>query len=175
MDAGMMRQLPGGPPATAPGEAGIWTASTEGTGTQTLEWTPSGGNWTVVAMPVDRSAGLDVGLALAATAPALPVLAGGLLGGGAVLLGVGVLLIVLAVHRAQTRPTPPTYGVPAVPSGPGPSPADVRPTWTGDQAPAPRAAPDQPLTGTYAPASGDLRPSSPGERPGEAGGQPGEQ
>jgi hypothetical protein len=176
MDAGTMTQLPGGPPATAPGNAGIWTTSTAGTGTQTLEWTPSNGNWVVVAMPVDRSAGLDVGLSVAATAPGLPWLAGGLLGGGAVLLGVGVLLIVLAVHRAQIQPAPPTYGVPAVPpSGPGPRPADVQPTGTGDRTPAPRAAPDEPPSGTYVPASGDRRLSSPAPQPGEAGGQPGEE
>ncbi|MDB5733299.1 MAG: hypothetical protein JWQ03_3194, partial [Variovorax sp.] len=75
MGAGMMSQLPGGPPTTTPGDDAIWTASTEGTGTQTLEWTPSDGDWVVVVMPVDRSAGLDVGLAVAATAPGLPWLA----------------------------------------------------------------------------------------------------
>jgi Domain of unknown function (DUF4389) len=176
MDAGMMSQVPGGPPATAPRDAGIWTASTAGTGVQTLEWVPSNGNWVVVAMPVDRSAGVDVGLSVAATAPALPWLATGLLGGGAVLLGVGVLLIVLAVHRAQVRPAPPAYGVPAVPPpGPGPRPAEVRPARTGDTVPAPRAAPGEPPTRTYVPASEDLGPSSPGQKPGEAGGQPGEQ
>jgi hypothetical protein len=168
MDPGMMSQVPGGPPATAPRDAGIWTASTAGTGVQTLEWAPANGNWVVVAMPVDRSAGLDVGLSVAATAPALPWLASGLLGGGAVLLGVGVLLIVLAVHRAQARPAPPTFGVPAVPpSGPGPTPADVRPTPAGNQTPAPRAAPADPPTRTSVPASGDVRPSSPGRQPGE--------
>ncbi|MCW2574652.1 MAG: hypothetical protein JWR66_682 [Modestobacter sp.] len=142
MGAGMMSQLPGGPPATAPGDAGIWTASTGGTGTQTLEWTPSNGDWTVVVMPVDGSAGLDVGLTVAVTAPALPWLAGGLLVAGAVLLGTGVLLIVLAVHRAQSRPTPPTFGGPAGPPfGPGPDPADVRPTPVGDPTLTPSGGP----------------------------------
>jgi hypothetical protein len=122
MGPGMMTELPGGPPATAPGDQDIWTASIEGAGTQMLEWTPADGDWTVVVMPTDRSSGLSVQLAVAATAPGLTWLVVGLLVTGAVLLTAGVLLIVLAVHRAQTRPTPPPAGDPAVPTGPVPDP-----------------------------------------------------
>jgi hypothetical protein len=142
MDPGMMSQLPGGPPATAPGDLDIWTASSAGTGTQTLEWRPTDGNWAVVVMPVDRTAGLSVGLAVGATAPGLPWVAGGLLVAGVVLLAVGVLLIALAVHWAQTRPTPPAPGGPAAPpSAPGPGPAGTQPSPTGDPTLAPTGGP----------------------------------
>jgi len=122
MDAGMMTDLPGGPPASAPGDLDIWTASVEGAGTQTLEWTPTDGDWTVVVMPTDRSAGLSAELAATATVPGLTWLAGTLLAVGAALLAGGVLLIVLAVHRAQSRSTPPSAGQPATSAAPGPDP-----------------------------------------------------
>jgi hypothetical protein len=50
-----------------------------------------------------------------------------LLDGGALLLAGGVLLIVLAAHRAQSHPMPPGAGDPAFPSGPRP---DVDGSWT---------------------------------------------
>jgi hypothetical protein len=129
----MMTELPGGPPASAPGDVDIWTAAAEGSGTQRLEWTPGDGNWTLVVMPTDRTAGLSVDLAVAATAPGLPWLAGGLLAGGAVLLAVGALLIVLAVHRSQAHPAPPGSGGPATPPpGPWPGPVGMPPTRTDD-------------------------------------------
>ncbi|SSC25752.1 Protein of unknown function DUF4389, partial [Klenkia terrae] len=133
MGPAMMDDLPGGPPGTAPGELDIWTASSEGAGTQTLEWTPEDGDWTVVVMPTDRGAGLAVRLAVAATAPGLVWLASGLLALGAVLLVAGVLLIALAVHRAQGRPTPPPAGHPAAPTGPAPDPGGAPPAPTVDR------------------------------------------
>ena len=146
IDPGMLSQRAGGPPATAPADAGIWTASVQGTGTQTLEWDPTDGNWTVVVMPTDRSAGLTVALAAAATVPGLTGLAAGLLVLGVVLLAIGVLLIVLAVHRAQTRYTPPPAGEPARPTGPAPDSGGA-PTAPAPTAPAPRAPTgDQPVS-----------------------------
>ncbi|MCZ2839145.1 DUF4389 domain-containing protein [Modestobacter sp. VKM Ac-2985] len=142
MDPAALRDLPGGPPAGDPGEVGIWAASAAGTGTQVLEWVPSDGDWTVVVMPTDGSAGMSVDLALAATAPALPWVAGGLLATGVVLLAGGVLLIALAVHRAQARPAPPAPGgPPAPPAGPGPAPAGTRPTPSGDPSLTPSGGP----------------------------------
>jgi hypothetical protein len=138
IDPGTMSTFPGGPPASAPGDLTIWTASTEGRGAQTLEWAPEDGDWTVVVMPADGTSGFSADLSVAATAPGLPWLAGGLLGVGAVLLGAGVLLIVLAVHRAQSRPAPPAAGSPAAPpSGPGTDPAGIQPTPAGDPTHAP--------------------------------------
>ncbi|MFQ1002423.1 DUF4389 domain-containing protein [Modestobacter sp. SSW1-42] len=131
-DPGTTTELPGGPPASAPGDLDIWTASASGPGTQTLEWTPAEGDWTAVVMPVDRSAGLDAEVSVAATVPGLTWLAGGLLAGGAVLLATGALLIGLAVHRAGSRPVPPA-------------------------APGPQPGPQPGPTGPWSPASGDPR------------------
>nr|WP_279591161.1 DUF4389 domain-containing protein [Modestobacter marinus] len=142
VDPGALRDLPGGPPATAPGEVDIWAASAQGGGTQVLEWAPADGDWTVVVMPADGSAGTSVDLALAATVPALPWVAGGLLATGAVLLAGGVLLIAVAVHRAQARPGPPAPGgPPAPPVGSGPDPVGVRPTPGGDPTLTPAGGP----------------------------------
>ena len=98
----------------------------------TLEWTPAGGDWTAVVMPTDRSAGLSVDLALAATAPTLPWLSGGLVAGGAVLLAGGTVLIALAVHRAQASSTPASVVYPGAPPGPQPDLSGAQPPPPGD-------------------------------------------
>lgn len=46
----------------APGSEGFWAASTEGTGTQTLDWSIESGNWSVVVMNADASAGVAADL-----------------------------------------------------------------------------------------------------------------
>jgi hypothetical protein len=76
-------------PRTAPADAGIWATQSNGPGGRVLTWTPTRGDWTVVIMN-------DVG----ATVPALTGIAAGLLIGGAVLVGGGALLVVLAVRQA---------------------------------------------------------------------------
>jgi uncharacterized protein DUF4389 len=127
MDPGMMTDLAGGPPAVPPADQDIWVAQTSGSGTQSLEWTPTAGNWTVVVMRADGSADVATTLAVAATVPGLTWAAWGLLGGGAVLLALGGLLIALALRRAQTPGTPTTTWVPPLP----PAPADDGPVLTG--------------------------------------------
>ena len=42
----------------------IWTTSTAGPGTQTLEWTVECGNWTIVVMNADGSRGIDANLSV---------------------------------------------------------------------------------------------------------------
>ncbi|MBB3083625.1 DUF4389 domain-containing protein [Geodermatophilus sabuli] len=131
------RDVPGSAPTGAPGDLDIWVAQAEGAGTQTVDWTPADGDWTVVVMRADGSAGVDVGARAGVTAPALPWLWGALLLTGAVLLVAGALLVGLAVHRAVASPGP-AGGVPAPPIPP-PGPPVVPP--------APRSAPstDQPV------------------------------
>ncbi|HUY49370.1 MAG TPA: DUF4389 domain-containing protein [Streptosporangiaceae bacterium] len=85
----------------APQAARIWTAQVSGTGTQTLTWTARSGDWMVVVMNRDATAGLTVRADAGVTLPALPWIAGGLLAGGVLLAAGGVLLIVLPVRRAQ--------------------------------------------------------------------------
>ena len=134
---GTMTDVPGGPPAAPPADQDIWVAQTSGSGTQTLEWTPTAGNWTVVVMRADGSADVATTLAVAATVPRLSQVAWGLLGGGAVLLAVGGLLVALALRRAQAPGTPPVppWSAPPPPGGrwtPPPAPADDGPVLAGN-------------------------------------------
>ena len=96
-----------GAPATPPAEQDFWAAQTSGSGTQTLTWRPSAGNWTLVVMNTDGSAGVSVAARLGATVPALGGLAWGVFIVGLGLLVIAVVVIVLAVRR---RPRPAPYG-----------------------------------------------------------------
>jgi hypothetical protein len=102
-----------GAPSTPPGQQDFWAAQSQGSGMQTLTWTPSAGNWALVVMNADGSAGVSVDARLGATVPALTGLAWGVLGVGLVLLAIGVLVIVLAVRRRPVPSTP--YGGPVAP------------------------------------------------------------
>lgn len=72
-----------------------------GPGTQTLTWPVASGNWTVVAMNASGSAPVSVRVDVAATLPALPGIAGGLLAAGLVFLLAGAMLIALPVRGAS--------------------------------------------------------------------------
>jgi hypothetical protein len=93
---------PGGAPSGPASGEPIWAASTQGTGEQQLLWTPRAGDWSVVFMNTDATAGVDVSGDAGATLPALPWLAGGLLviGGAAGVVGVWV---VVRTARRSTR------------------------------------------------------------------------
>jgi hypothetical protein len=136
MDPGTMTDVPGGPPATPPADQDMWVAQASGSGTHSLEWTPAAGNWTVVIMRADGSADVATTLAVAATVPRLAEAAWGLLGGGAVLLAVGGLLVALALRRAQAPGTPPVppWSAPPPSGGRGtlpPTAADDGPVLAG--------------------------------------------
>jgi len=93
----------GSAPAVPPGQAGIWTAHAAGPGTQTLTWAVRSGDWTVIAMNADASRPVAMTVNVAATLPALPWIATGLLIGGVIVLAGGVLLIAVPLRRASTR------------------------------------------------------------------------
>jgi hypothetical protein len=126
MDLGMMTDVAGGPPALPPTEQDFWVAQATGSATQTLQWTPTAGDWTVVVMRADGSAGVDASLVVAATVPGLTKAAWGLLGGGALMLAVGGLIVALTLRRAQAPGTPPARTSP-----PPPAPADDGPVLIG--------------------------------------------
>ena len=100
-DHGTYTEHPGSAPAVPPGRAGIWTAHASGPGTQTLTWVTRSGDWMVVAMNADGSRPVNMQVNLAATLPALPWIATGLLIGGIIFLAGGILLIVIPVRRAS--------------------------------------------------------------------------
>jgi hypothetical protein len=93
----------GSAPAVPPGRAGIWAARAAGPGTQTLTWAVRSGEWMVIAMNADGSRPVSMRVNVAATLPALPWIAAGLLAGGVIFLTGGVLLIVVPLRRASWR------------------------------------------------------------------------
>lgn len=98
------RRFPGGEPPTPPGEQTFWAASASGSGERELEWVLESGEWAVVVMNGDGSAGVDVALSAAAEASFLLWLAIALLVLGVlVLLGSGVLLF-LALREGRAPP-----------------------------------------------------------------------
>jgi hypothetical protein len=91
----------GGAPASPPGAQDFWIASATGRGTQTLEWDPSNGSWTVVVMNADAGPGIDVDADLGARLPGVLWIATGVLIAGVVLLVGGALLVAGAFRRPR--------------------------------------------------------------------------
>ena len=89
---------PGTAPAHVPEHLEIWAASTQGTGQQTLTWTPRDGDWSVVLMNADASGNVDVRGDASAELPLLPWVAGGLL-----LVGAAAAVTAVWVRRRALR------------------------------------------------------------------------
>jgi hypothetical protein len=118
-DHGTYTEHAGSAPAVPPGQAGIWTAQAAGPGTQTLTWAVRGGDWMVVAMNADGSRPVSLQVKVAATLPALPWIAAGLLTGGIIFLIGGVLLIMVPLRRASGAAQLPEAGGSSVLSSAG--------------------------------------------------------
>jgi len=86
-------------PVTPPAKQRFWVASTQGTGTQTLTWGVRRGTWSMVAMNADASRPVAVEASFGAKLSFLGWIAGGLLGGGAVLVLGGAGLIYLGARK----------------------------------------------------------------------------
>ena len=95
------RSSAGGAPTISPAAAGIWTAQSSGTGTQTITWKPDPGKWTVVVMNPDATPGLAVTADVGATLPDLGWVATGLFAAGGVFLLVAGALIIIPIRRAS--------------------------------------------------------------------------
>jgi hypothetical protein len=92
-DAGRLAAHDGAARPAPPVTAGIWAAQAAGTGTQVLRWTAQDGDWTVVAMNQDGSAGVTVRADAGVSAPGLLRLALKLIAGGVILGALSVALI----------------------------------------------------------------------------------
>ncbi len=103
-------QHSGNAPATPPARAGIWTADATGAGPLTLQFDAHAqqGDLVLVAMNADGSPSVGGHVATAATVPALPWIAAGLLAAGAVLLAGSAVLIVKPARRRSGRGAPAT-------------------------------------------------------------------
>ena len=91
-----------------PAEQDFWAASVQGSGTQSLRWTPDNGDWSVVVMNADGSPGVSAEVSAGAEIAFLEALGWSLTGGGLLLLISGGALIVLGL-----RPLRRSSGVPA--------------------------------------------------------------
>ena len=88
----------------------FWEASAHGDGPQTLTWAPRPGQWVIVLMNEDGSAGIDVGGSIGARIPWLFWAGLGTLIAGVILLGIGIVMVVLAARnpRPATGAAPPS-------------------------------------------------------------------
>jgi hypothetical protein len=106
------RRHAGGPPATPPGDQGFWTVSDAGTGTREVLWDVTPGEWAVVVMNADGSAGVDATVGVDASVPVLRFVGVGFLVAGGAALATGGVLVALAVGTRRRSPYT------AVPVGP---------------------------------------------------------
>ncbi len=90
---------PGAAPAEPPTAQTFWAASVSGTGTQTLDTEIPAGDWSVVIMNADGSAGVSAEVEVGATLPIITWIAFGALAVGCLLLFVGIILSVLGLRR----------------------------------------------------------------------------
>ena len=93
--------LPGNSSPAAPTSQTFWVVSEHGSGTQTLEWEVETGDWVLVLMNADGSAGVDLSGSIGVKTPWVFWVGLGLLIGGIVLLIIGVGLVLLATRRRR--------------------------------------------------------------------------
>jgi hypothetical protein len=105
--SGWFTQQGGTAPAVPPSRVPIWDTHATGPGAQAIAWPVRSGDWTVVAMNANGSQPVRVHINVAATLPALPWIAGGLLAGGIIILAAGVILLAIPIGRASRQPAAP--------------------------------------------------------------------
>jgi hypothetical protein len=109
-DPGERARRAGGAPATPPAEAGIWTASTTGTGEQVLDWEVLEGEWTVVVMNADGARGVETRLRAGAQLSDLNWIGWAIAGAGVLLLAAAAGMLVAAIRRPPRAPGEPDAG-----------------------------------------------------------------
>jgi hypothetical protein len=88
----------GGAPGSPPGTQTFWVASTTGAGEQVLDWEAEDGDWVIVAMNADGSAGVTAELRIGAEVDPLIWIALGVLLAG-VLIGLGAAALIYVGSR----------------------------------------------------------------------------
>jgi hypothetical protein len=112
------RAHPGSQAPAPPSGQTFWAAQVQGAGPQTLTWGVSGGDWQIVTMNPDGSAGVAVNASVGVKIPHILAVAIGLLVAGVILLALGIWMIVRGA-RSRTGPPAPV----AAPAGDAPPPA----------------------------------------------------
>jgi hypothetical protein len=101
--------------AAAPADADIWVASSEGRGRQTLDWHVEDGDWSVVAMNADGSAGVTAEVAAGVSVPWIDEAGWGALGAAAALYALALALLAGGLRRRGRARLAPSVG-PAAPA-----------------------------------------------------------
>lgn len=101
-----------------PTEETFWSASESGTGTLSMDWVVSEGDWTIVVMNADGGAGVEVQGTVTVTMPALGTIGVVVLVFGLVVLVVGALLTISGAKTPKTAPA----GAAGSPLPPAPPP-----------------------------------------------------
>jgi hypothetical protein len=91
--------IPGGPPSTPPTSQIIWAAQASGSGTQTMTWTPTTGDYWIVVMNADGSKNVDANVQVGARVTILSWIGWGLIIGGLLVALVGVVVIYFGYIR----------------------------------------------------------------------------
>jgi hypothetical protein len=97
-------EQPGGAPAADPVAQPFWVASDSGTGPRTLTWEVVPGDWAVVVMNADGSAGVQADVSAGASLPIFGVAAVVSLIAGSVLLLGGAAMVVATLATRGPRP-----------------------------------------------------------------------
>ncbi|MGD0802997.1 MAG: zinc-ribbon domain-containing protein [Candidatus Bathyarchaeia archaeon] len=99
-DVPAYRTIPGGPPPTSPTSQVIWVAQSSGSGTQTVKWTPTSGEYWVVIMNADGSKEVNADVQVGVRVTILSWISWGLLIGGILVALVGIIIIYFgAIHH----------------------------------------------------------------------------
>ncbi len=98
------RQRTGTRTPAPPDTQGFWVARGLGSGQQTLRWGVDDGNWQMVAMNADGSAGVALNASLGVKFAHVVKVVIGLLVGGSLMLGGGILMIVFGGRRRDGPP-----------------------------------------------------------------------
>jgi hypothetical protein len=98
-DTPVFQTISGGAPSTPPAAQSFWVAQSSGTGTQTVTWTPTNGEYWVVVMNADGSKAVDVNAQVGARITVLSWVGWGLLIGGLTIAAIGVAAIYFGAIR----------------------------------------------------------------------------
>jgi len=84
-----------------PADSQIWVASEQGSGKQTLDWEIEDGDYSVVVMNADGSAGVDADVSTGANIPFLDEIGWTAVGSGGFVLLMGIAMIVIGTRRPR--------------------------------------------------------------------------
>jgi hypothetical protein len=115
------RRDPGTRAPAPPAAQRFWAASTSGPGQQTLNWKPRSGEWTAVVLNVTPRRGVVVDASVGARSDWVLPAAVGLLVGGALLLALGIVMVIVGstgLNRPPVAASPPPPGETGVAASP---------------------------------------------------------